>query len=294
MTSRRTGGRARAIIFLALSFIAAISATLVLFVFIKVMQTRLADAADPGELVSVVVAKDVLYPGETLTDEVLELKQVPPDFLPEGVFKDLALVVGRVPRDRILVGEYVRPERLANEDAGVGLNALVHRGMRAVQINITDGSAVAGFLNTGNYVDVLVTIKHDAGQQETITLLQAVYVLAVNDRIGDSKSQESDRRMRPSVTLAVTPEQAEKLTHAYVQGVVTLTLRNDVDVTRAETHGATANKLIGRVDSPAVKVNSPAAKALPAPSQNIMTVHGTRVQYHQVNPDGTTKKGRNR
>ena len=47
------------------------------------------------------------------------------------------------------------------------------------------------------------------------------------------------------VTVAVTPDQAEKITYAHTQGEVTLTLRNDIDVTSVETHGAMNTNLIG-------------------------------------------------
>jgi pilus assembly protein CpaB len=296
MSSRKTGGRARAIIFLAMSFMFAIVATVVIFVFIKVMQARLEAASDPGDRIEVVVAAKVLYQGHTLTEEDLKMVLIPPDFLPEKVFTDPADLVGRVPKDRILVDEFIRGERLADIDAGVGLNAIVPRGMRAVQINITEGSAVAGFLNPGNYVDVLVTIQPDSSRPETVTLLQAVYVLAVNNRMGDQASGGSgSERMRPSVTLAVTPPQAERLAHAYAQGVVALALRNDIDVTHVETHGTSANQLIGRADAPAVLASSERAKKLPKPENKLMTVHGTQVETQRVQSDGSTRKGgRNR
>jgi pilus assembly protein CpaB len=149
-----------------------------------------------------------------------------------------------VPRERILALEFIREERLADPEAGIGLNAIIPRGMRALSINISDGSAVSGFLNPGNYVDVLVTIEGDETREaETRTLLQAVTVLAVNSRLGNSA--EALERARPSVTLAVTPDLAEKLAHAVAQGAVTLTLRNDIDVTHVETHGALVSNLLG-------------------------------------------------
>jgi pilus assembly protein CpaB len=157
--------------------------------------------------------------------------------------------VGRVPRERILSQEFIREERLADPEAGVGLNAIIPRGMRAISINISDGSAVSGFLNPGNYVDVLVTIEGDDNREaETNTLLQAVTVLAVNNRLGNTTSESSGDRSRASVTVAVTPDLAEKLTHAVAQGTVTMTLRNDIDVTHVETHGAFASSLLGGVN----------------------------------------------
>jgi pilus assembly protein CpaB len=124
--------------------------------------------------------------------------------------------------------------------------------MRALSINISAGSAVSGFLNPGNYVDVIVTLKATQGEPaQTFTMMQAMTILAVNTRLGDVQSTEGSRgsQAKPSVTLAVTPEQAETLTHAHDQATLTLTLRNDIDVTNVLTNGAVVGELLGGEDS---------------------------------------------
>ncbi len=245
MARRNTGGRLRALLFLFISFGAAAVASVVIYFVITSYQQELRTASAPDETIKVMVAKHDLGPGKTIENEDLALIELPPDYVPDSVLRKPEQAVGRVPRERILTHEFIRLERLADPEAGLGLNAIIPRGMRALSINISDGSAVSGFLNPGNYVDVLVTIEGDGARDaETVTLLQAVTVLAVNDRLG-TKRIELDANYRPSVTLAVTPELAEKLTHAVAQGQVTLTLRNDIDVTHVETHGAFADSLLG-------------------------------------------------
>ena len=245
MSRRNTGGRLRALLFLFISFGAAAVASVVIFFVIKSYQQELVKAEEPEETAQVMVAARDLGPGRTIVKDDLTLRQLPPDYVPDSVLRQPEQAVGRVPRERILSSEFIREERLADPEAGLGLNAIIPRGMRALSINISDGSAVSGFLNPGNYTDVLVTIEGDEGREaETVTLLQAVTVLAVNNRLGTS-IEVMDANYRPSVTLAVTPELAEKLTHAVAQGNVTLTLRNDIDVTHVETHGTFASSLLG-------------------------------------------------
>jgi len=245
MARRNTGGRLRALLFLFISFSAAAVASVVIYFVISSYQSELQNASLPEQTVDVMVAKRDLGPGKTITAEDLEMTELPPDYVPDSVLRQVEQAKGRVPRERILRGEFIREERLADPEAGVGLNAIIPRGMRALSINISDGSAVSGFLNPGNYADVLVTIEGDQNrpQSETKTLLQAVTVLAVNNRLGTSVEQ-LDGSYKPSVTVAVTPEDAQKLTHAIAQGEVTLTLRNDIDVTHVETHGARASKML--------------------------------------------------
>jgi len=245
MSRRNTGGRIRAFIFLLISLGAAAVACVVIYLVLSSYQRQLVDAQMPEEVVQIMVAKRDLYQGRTISEEDLEMKELPPYYVPDSVLRQPEQAVGRVPRERILSQEFIREERLADPEAGLGLNAIIPRGMRALSINISDGSAVSGFLNPGNYVDILVTLQGTDEQEEseTVTLLQAVTVLAVNSRVGETTSLDSDHK--PSITVAITPEQAEKLTHAVAEGEVTLTLRNDIDVTHVETHGAFINKLLG-------------------------------------------------
>lgn len=243
--ARQTGGRIRAAVFLLVSLGAAVVASFVIYTVVQNYQKELVDAQLPEETVQVMVAAADLYQGKTIIVEDLAMTELPPDYVPDAVLRQPEQAVGRVPRERILAQEFIREERLADPESGVGLNAIIPRGMRAISINITGGSAVSGFLNPGNYVDILVTFAGGQGEEtETITLLQAVTVLAVDARLGGSGTGAGDRAA-PSITLAVTPEQAEKLTHSNSQGAITLTLRNDIDVTHVETHGAMSNDLLG-------------------------------------------------
>jgi len=249
MSRRNTGGRIRAVIFLLISLGAAAVACVVIYLVLSSYQRQLVDAQMPEEVVQIMVAKRDLYQGRTISQEDLEMKELPPYYVPDSVLRQPEQAVGRVPRERILSQEFIREERLADPEAGLGLNAIIPRGMRALSINISDGSAVSGFLNPGNYVDILVTLQggKEQTEAETVTLLQAVTVLAVNARVGGGSSGGGGNT-RPSITVAITPEQAEKLTHAVAEGDVTLTLRNDIDVTHVETHGAFINKLLGGDD----------------------------------------------
>jgi pilus assembly protein CpaB len=214
-----------------------------LYRLILTYQERIDEAKRPEDTVMVIVAARDLYQGVTITEEDLYGVQIPPRFLPEGVFLSPEHVVGRIPRERVLANEFVRADRLADPESGVGLNAVIPRGMRAISVEIKDGAALSGFLNPGNYVDVLVTVEPDADEKsaptETKTLMQAVFVLGVNSRA--QRETEEQREMRgaqsPSVTLLVTADDAEKVAHAENVGDITLTLRNDLDINFAENLG---------------------------------------------------------
>jgi pilus assembly protein CpaB len=248
MAGRQTGGRVRAVLFLLVSFFAAGVAAAVIWSVIRDYQKELTSVTAVEETAQVVVASHDMAQGTTIEAEDLEDIELPLTYVPSAVLRDAAQAIGRVPRERILAREFIRQERLADPEAGVGLNAIIPRGMRAIAVNISGGGAVSGFLNPGNYVDVIVTVEKDQQgerEAETKTLLQAIPVLAVNARMGRGGSPDEESKVKPQVTLAVTPSQAELLTHAVAEGLVTLTLRNDIDVTNLDSHGTLASDLLG-------------------------------------------------
>lgn len=246
----RGGSRRMAFIFLALSVVAAALATLIIFVVFRSLEMRVQQrtVARQNEFVEIVVASHQLEQGTSLTEEHLATKKIPRTFYLEKMIVDPEIIYGRVPRERILPGEPIRQERLADPKAGAGLNALIPKGQRALQVEMRGAQAVAGFVNPGDYVDVLFTGKNpDEGKKDhTRTLLQSKYVLAVDDRLAMDDAVAGKRgRVAPSVTLALTPVEAQLVTHALRTGEVTLTLRNHVDVTRQEVHGVAPGEFIG-------------------------------------------------
>lgn len=289
--ARRRGSRSTALIFLLVAVLAAGVFAFLFVTTVRGLERELEQASQEEEKQQIVVASHELVQGVTLREEDLDIVELPETFIPDGIFQYREDVIGRVPRERILPGEFIREDRLADAESGVGLNAIIPRGMRAVSININDGSAVSGFLNPGNYVDVLVTIQDDERTEKTVTLLQATRVLAVDSRLGsgsaDGRSSDGTN-YKPSVTLAVTPEQAEKLAHSQIEGDVTLTLRNDIDVTQVETHGTDAARLIG-TEQVALETIAPTPKPRPVEQerdrpQDLLIIRGSKVEERDPRP----------
>lgn len=289
--ARRSGSRATALVFLLVALMAAGIFALLFMRLVQGYERELAEAQEEEDLRPAVVAGRELVQGDTLREEDLVIVNLPPTFVHESTFQFKEDVIGRVPRERILPGEFIREDRLADAESGVGLNAIIPRGMRAVSINISDGSAVSGFLNPGNYVDVLVTILGDDRTEKTVTLLQATRVLAVDNRLGSSANTRGEAGYKPSVTLAVTPEQAERLAHSQIEGDVVLTLRNDIDVTQVETHGADASRLLGGAENQvALSTIAPTPRPAPPPAverespQELLIIRGSKSETRDPRP----------
>ena len=287
--SSSVNGSVRVAVFGVVALVFGALSLFVLYRLITSYQERIAEAKKPEDTVMVIVAARDLYQGVTITEEDLYAVEIPPRYLPENVFLSPEHVVGRIPRERVLANEFIRADRLADPEAGVGLNAVIPRKMRAISVEINDGRALSGFLNPGNYVDVLVTIQGDEGKKtETRTILQAIFVLGVNSRAsGESAEERSTRgKQRPSVTLLVDADQAEEIAFAEALGQITLALRNDLDIAYAETQGVDVDALRRKLEKPkAVRTRAPAPQ--PDAGGSVLTiVKGSKREEKKTDADG--------
>lgn len=268
-SAERGGGSIRAIAFAVLAILASLFAVIYLQQFFKQYERQLQEAERPEDKVMVIVSSRVLYQGVTITEDDLYAVEIPPRFLTDGVFLSPEHVVGRLPRERILANEFIRAERLSDPESSIGLNAVIPRGMRALSVPISGGQALTGFLQPGNYVDVLQT-----GSETTSILMQAVFVLAVDSRMEKETALEAMKRrgqQGANVTFLVTAEQAEVIVSAQAAGLLTLALRNDLDVNYAKTSGIDSEGLLNLI-RPRPNVRrivsaspAPSAPARPAP-----------------------------
>ena len=263
---QKTGGRTKANLYIGGAILVAAFVALAVLQIVKTYKEQIEAANKPPPTISVVVAKRNLYTGIQVTADDVMVRQVLPEIVPQDadgvqVFRSLEEVLGRTPRERILANEIIRGERLARRNAGEGLNAIITPGKRAMTVETDEASGLAGLLQPGNYVDVIVTLRPDdvtgKASYATETLLQGIQVLAVGSNLappeaqaqtgnGGKATKENNRRSRSSATLELTLEEAEKLALAASRGDLHLVLRSDVDISPVETNGAIViNDMLG-------------------------------------------------
>lgn len=239
------------------------------------------------DLGNVVVAKTAISLGEKINADQLTLAPIPNGSAPEGAFRKIDDVAGRVAITPIGVREPVTGLKLAPEGVEGGLSAVIPEGYRAMTVKVDDIVGVSGFVMPGSYVDVVAVIVPPAAQgtqsQGPISkiVLQHIKVLASGPKI-DSPENQREPTNAKAVTLQVTPEQAEKLVLAANEGKLQLVMRNYGDQEDSQTKGANKHTLLngdtvldvplakGEEPKP-VKVKKPAATkrvAVTAPSEN--------------------------
>src|ERR1017187_6297645 len=180
-------------------------------------------APAPVEMKEIVVAAKPLGIGVTIKREDLKVSKVAVEAFPKGAFSKVEEVIDRPVISNILIDEPLAEGRLVARGSGVGLAPIIPVGMRAVSVRVNDVAGVAGFVLPGMHVDVLVTGRPPASDGTvTTTCLQNILVLSAGQTMqADGKGQAIQA---PTVTLLVSPDQAETLTLATSEGRIQLVL----------------------------------------------------------------------
>ncbi len=208
-------------------------------------RTKNTDETVSVETEQVLMAVRTLERGKAITEDDVESKPWPEKYVPPNAFSDSEQVIGRVAIGQILAGEPILEPKLAPKDAGLGLAAIVPEGKRAFTVMTARVAAnVAGFVLPGNKVDVLLNLRgggrgDETGGGSTTTLLQAIEVLAVDQILEAPAENKVDTRGLASVTLLVTPEEANLLDLGQNMGTLSLSLRNPSDYGDALVEPAT-------------------------------------------------------
>ncbi|HEX8815512.1 MAG TPA: Flp pilus assembly protein CpaB [Terriglobales bacterium] len=230
----------------------------------KNLRAKAAGASVPGE--DVIVAAEDLQVGEKIEDKDLKVVHFPAADLPSGRFHMKSKLIGRGVVLPIAKGEFILTSKVAGENAGAGLPALIPPGMRAISVRVNDTSSVAGFVLPGTRVDVLLTGNPEGSNEpQTTTVLENVAVIANGSKL--ERNANGEPQLAPVITLLVSPEDAERLALASTQGHIQLALRNPTDTKQADV-GAVKSRALYGVAAPAEPVEAAKPKvkhSAPAP-----------------------------
>jgi pilus assembly protein CpaB len=239
----------------------------------------------PGD--NIVIAATDISLGAKIEDMNVRVVQLPAADLPPRHFRQKSQVLGRGVIVPIAQGEYVLPEKLAGENAGSGLPALIPTGMRAVSVRVNEVIGVAGFVVPGTRVDVLLTgSPSGSGGERTTTVLENVAVIASGQRL--ERSVTGEAQTAPVITLLVSPDDAQRLALAQSQGKIQLSLRNPLDTKQQELPSVQENVLYRGVSAPAKPMQHSKA-----PKQIILTApapaSGYQVEIYRGEKKDVTK-----
>lgn len=203
-----------------------------------------AKGPEQAELKDIVVATKPLTVGGTIKPGDVKIVKVTVTQFPRGAFSKVEEVMDRPLMSNILLDEPIQEGRLAARGSGLGIAPIIPVGMRAVTVRVTEVVGVAGFVLPGMRVDILLTGKApESVDTVTTTVLQNITVLSAGQTYQpDAKGQAINAS---TVTLLVSPDQAETLTLASQEGRIQLVLRNGSDHNIEKTPGRDVRDLFG-------------------------------------------------
>ena len=192
----------------------------------------------------IVVAAKEIPPGAAITPDMVKVSPYLKASAPPGSFTSPQQVQGKIVTTTISAGEPIIALRLGEK---AGLPVMLTPGHRAVAVRVNEFVGVSGFIAPNDRVDVIVHIKPPAmGNTEAAelakTVLQNKRVLSVAQTLEERK----DGKPQPasSITLELTPDEAEKLSVASLQGEIVLSLRPVQDEKFVNTQGNTVRDLL--------------------------------------------------
>ena len=202
-------------------------------------------------------------------EKYVEEKEVPESLAPKKCLKDMSKIKDQRLIQPLSEGEYVLEDKLVNVEQA-GLIAKLPPGMRAIALKVNAESLAGGFVLPGYRVDVVSTTRGNVNDSMSKIILQNMLVLAV-DTISNRDNQ-TNSILGSTVTLAATPEEAQRLSLAAALGELRLTLRTPDDnkivrlpSSRLEDLGKpTHDSSTGKEDEGAQAASAPPVPALPA------------------------------
>lgn len=226
---------ARQLIVLVIAAVAAVGALFLIRGLGARNATPTVEAATPvdGEQV-LVAARDVgqgaaLKPGD-LAVALFPRGSISPSFVQISRQPSAqADFVGAVTRRAFVQGEPITVNSVVQPEGRGFLAAQLAPGYRAVAIEIASETAVGGYIQPNDRVDVIMTRKFDEGPRERVEsqiVLQDVRVLALGDKTNTQTSGEAPEIIDAEVAvLELSAEDARVLALADEMGDITLALR---------------------------------------------------------------------
>jgi Flp pilus assembly protein CpaB len=211
-----------------------------------------------------VFAKADMPLGTVITQDMVEAREVDIAVRPIDAYGNVGLVVGQTVRTDVKAAALLSPSMFSTgAGGGAEVAALLEPGLRAIAVTVDQSTGVGSLINVGDRVDLLIGFTGDKVPQVTVTnptpttreivlvpgfnptttklLLQNMQVigtLAPPPAATTTAPAAPGASGAPATTLtgaselvilAVTPQQAEVIKFAQIDGQISLVLRSPKD-----------------------------------------------------------------
>jgi pilus assembly protein CpaB len=207
-----------------------------------------AEAKRGQETVRVVVAKRDMARGETIQGEDMAVREVPKEFIHASAV--LPSQFGDFERQRLVApikrGEVLLPMHSEGNGNSV-FSSTLKKGYRALTFEVDAVNSISGMLRPGDFIDLIYSTKSAAAEQGDVTvpLMSQVAVLATDQTLTKHDDGTGRARTFSTITLEVTPLDADRIIVAKSAGQLTAVLRHPDDGLVNGTRAMSALNLLG-------------------------------------------------
>lgn len=282
-------GRRRSILILAFALVLGLSSAGLVYNYMQQMQRQTQEAEKKAleqvETVAVVVAKQDIPVRTQITDNMVEVAQYPVQAKLPQALSEIEEAVGQVTRVSIVAGEQLLPSKFGAQRGDAGLTYVIPPNKRAVSIAVSEVVTSGGLILPGDVVDVIAVFDAKSmGKDMATYILQGIEVLAVAQTMpGESvpettavqqaernvgglagqpaptataKDEPKAQPQAKTVTLSVSPEEAQRLVLAEAYGKLRLALRPAKDATLVNLPEATLSTVRSPVQADAALITA--------------------------------------
>ena len=236
---------------------------------------------------TIVVASQDIPARVPITAAMVATVSRPASAVEPDALVDPAKAVGALSLISIPAGATITESKVGHP-TDVGLPVRLKPGMRAISIQIDKVKGVSGLIEPGDFVDVIAVLPRVGNKPPpAATILRGIRVLSVGDSLEYSSATPSPQEANSTtVTLEVTPKQADLISMADLNTVLRLALRSPREPLNSEPAealiwpeiAAPANPPAAAPAPPAVAQSAPAPKADPPRSlSSVDVIDGDRV-----------------
>jgi len=230
-----------------------------ILVYVAFSRTKSTTGGVTENSVAVVVARQDIPARTKITASMVEVRLLSTDVRSNLGYTDVGAVVNKTTRFPISANEQILPNKVVDVSPAAAASSrslafVVPTGLRAMAVTVKPVSTAGGLVLPGDYIDILgvfsvdfftspsdPTAKQKVDNYVSSTLFQAKEVLAVSQTIvdavpdstpvadGTARVRNSEAKADPqavTVTLALTPDEAEKLFLAEKNGDLRFAVRN--------------------------------------------------------------------
>lgn len=208
------------------------------------------------EYAQVWVAKETIPAKVKILDSMITYKKMDKNYVHPEAVSDKTRIVGKYTMERILKDEQIMGSRIFDLEA-LRFSYKVPPDMRAMTIRVDLVAGITDMITPGDHVDVLVHIEEREKDDIvypgiTKLFIKNVLVLSV-DKMDNLEAKKADEEADDDnekditgryLTLAVDPNDAERLVQADQLGVIRLALRHPEAQTENDANGAITDDFV--------------------------------------------------